>query len=245
MSDLNDDTLAAEYALGVLEAAQAADAERRIPIDPAFAKAVDHWQRTFAELDATADPVPPPHKIWDHIASRLMTTAPQAAKSAAAQRAANTVKSSVGDWWDSLSFWRVTALATSLAGLVLLAGFAASLMRAPQTPIYVAILLTENSNEPAALVNAFADGRAELVPLRDIAAPDGRTLQVWTLWDRAVGPRSIGLAQAIRTMNLNLNNLPATGQGQLFEITLEPKGGSPTGRPTGPILMKGLTARTL
>jgi anti-sigma-K factor RskA len=25
----------------------------------------------------------------------------------------------------------------------------------------------------------------------------------------------------------------------LFEITLEPVGGSPTGRPTGPILMKG------
>ncbi len=245
MSDLNDDALAAEYALGVLEAAQAAETERRLAADPAFAKAVDHWRRTFAELDDTADPVSPPHAMWDHIASRLTTPAPQAAKSAAAPRKTNPITSSISVWWDSLSFWRGAAFATSLAGLVLIAGFAASLMRAPQAPIYVAILLTENSNEPAALVNAFADGRAELVPLRDIAVPDGRTLQVWTLWDRAVGPRSIGLAQAIRTMNLNLNNLPATGQGQLFEITLEPKGGSPTGRPTGPILMKGLTTRTL
>ena len=83
------------------------------------------------------------------------------------------------------------------------------------------------------------------MPLRNLAAPEGRELQVWTLWDRAVGPRPIGLIQAVRTMNLNLNNLPKTSQGQLFEITLGPKGGSPTGRPTGPILMKGLTTRAL
>ena len=65
------------------------------------------------------------------------------------------------------------------------------------------------------------------------------------LRNRAVGPRPVGLTQAIRTMKLDLNNLPTSGQGQLFEITLEPKGGSPTGRPTGPILMKGLTTRAL
>ncbi len=46
-------------------------------------------------------------------------------------------------------------------------------------------------------------------------------------------------------MSLNLSNLPSTGPNQLFEITLEPKTGSPTGRPTGPILMKGLTTPTL
>jgi anti-sigma-K factor RskA len=35
------------------------------------------------------------------------------------------------------------------------------------------------------------------------------------------------------------------GTDQLFEITLEPRSGSPTGRPTGPIIAKGLTARSL
>ncbi|MGL4241116.1 MAG: anti-sigma factor, partial [Beijerinckiaceae bacterium] len=33
--------------------------------------------------------------------------------------------------------------------------------------------------------------------------------------------------------------------GHLFEITVEPPGGSPTGRPTGPILMKGLASQAL
>jgi anti-sigma-K factor RskA len=37
-------------------------------------------------------------------------------------------------------------------------------------------------------------------------------------------------------------NLSAPSIGQLFEITLEPSSGSPTGRPTGPVLFKGNTA---
>ncbi|WP_407815360.1 anti-sigma factor domain-containing protein, partial [Staphylococcus aureus] len=34
--------------------------------------------------------------------------------------------------------------------------------------------------------------------------------------------------------------LPTPRDNQLYEITLEQAGGSPTGRPTGPILAKGL-----
>ena len=40
-------------------------------------------------------------------------------------------------------------------------------------------------------------------------------------------------------------DLPRTRPDQLFEITLEPRGGSPIGRPTGPILMKGNAQRAL
>ena len=48
-----------------------------------------------------------------------------------------------------------------------------------------------------------------------------------------------------RTLELPLKDLPPPGPDQLFEITLEPAGGSPTGRPTGPILFKGNTTQTL
>jgi hypothetical protein len=50
---------------------------------------------------------------------------------------------------------------------------------------------------------------------------------------------------ARRMVSLRLEGLPAPGPNQLFEITLEPATGSPTGRPTGPILMKGTTSNTL
>jgi anti-sigma-K factor RskA len=73
----------------------------------------------------------------------------------------------------------------------------------------------------------------------------GRALEIWTLWDRAVGPRSIGLIDRARTVTLNVKNLPPTGVNQLFEITDEPATGSPIGRPTGDILYKGTTTRAL
>jgi anti-sigma-K factor RskA len=38
-----------------------------------------------------------------------------------------------------------------------------------------------------------------------------------------------------------VSRLPALGPQQLFEITLEPDGGSPIDRPTGPILFVGST----
>ena len=112
-------------------------------------------------------------------------------------------------------------------------------------PLYVAVLVNDTTKEAGAIVNAFADGRVEMIPLKPIEVPAGRTLQVWTLWDRAIGPKSVGLTGQARTLQLDLQSLPKTIQDQLFEITLEPEGGSPIGRPTGPILFKGNAARAM
>jgi anti-sigma-K factor RskA len=84
-----------------------------------------------------------------------------------------------------------------------------------------------------------------MIPLTDIDVPADKALEIWTLWDRSVGPRSVGLIDRSRSIRLNLDALPKTGENQLFEITLEPKTGSPIGRPTGPILFKGTTTRAL
>ena len=107
----------------------------------------------------------------------------------------------------------------------------------------VAVLV--DGNRAGAVVHAFADGRVVLLPLTSINVPAGRALEVWTLPSRERGPVSVGLMDRARTLELQLKDLPRPGPDQLFEITLEPAGGSPTGRPTGPILFKGNTAQTL
>ena len=58
-----------------------------------------------------------------------------------------------------------------------------------------------------------------------------------------MGPISLGLLTGTGTADLDAPRLPEPADGQLYEITLEPRGGSPTGRPTGAILAKGLAAR--
>jgi anti-sigma-K factor RskA len=80
-----------------------------------------------------------------------------------------------------------------------------------------------------------------VVPLKDIEVPAGRALEVWTLYDQARGPVSLGLIERARRAQFTTANLPAR-ETQLYEITLEPATGSPIGRPTGPILMKGFAA---
>ena len=69
--------------------------------------------------------------------------------------------------------------------------------------------------------------------------PSQRALQLWTKADDWSGPVSLGLVQPGETVEVELDKLPKIVPNQLFEITLEPKSGSPIGKPTGPILFIG------
>jgi anti-sigma-K factor RskA len=227
------DRLAAEHVLGLLDAADSALAERLETRDPAFAGAVAAWRERFAEFDATTPAEPLPDGLWRRVERGL-----------AAPVAVTVTPSRLGLLWRNLAFWRATGLATAIATLVLAVGAGLLWQQRATTPVFVAILVTDG-NRPAAVVNAFADGRAELVPLDAIAVPPGRALEIWTLWDRARGPVSIGLLDQARSVRLRVEDLPRTRPDQLFEITLEPQTGSPIGRPTGPILMKGNAVRAL
>lgn len=234
------DTRAGEYVLGTLDAREAAALEAQMARDPALADAVAAWRERLAPLDE-APAIAPSATLWPRIAASIETSRSLAAAPAApARRNASTLV----DLWESLRFWRMASLTGALATLALAIGLVVAVERQARTPVLVAVLLTETDQSPAAIVNAFADGRTELVPLRTIPVPEGRALEIWTLWDRQIGPRSVGLIGRARSTPLRVQNLPL-GPDQLFEITLEPAGGSPIGRPTGPILMKGLTARAL
>lgn len=224
------DALAAEYVLG-LEPADVSRLERLMETDVDFARRVDAWRRRLGALDATAPLRPVGDALWSRIDAELSPRTASARVSAA--------PSFWTSLWDSLAFWRATGLSAVVAALVLAIGVGYFAQQAHRQPVLVAVLMTDQ-NEAAAVVRAFADGRAELQAIKPIAIPPGRAIEIWTLWDRAVGPRSIGLIQNISgTIDLRLTGLPPPVAGQLFEMTLEPATGSPTGRPTGPVLNKG------
>ena len=240
------DRLAAEHVLGVLEGAEATRAANLLTSDATFAAAVARWRERLAEFDETAAPAAPSAGLWRRIEADLAPAPPpQTPATAPARVLVPDPLNALRALWRSLAFWRVAGMASAAAALVLGVGLAYVASERARTPILVAVLVSEGSTEPAAVVNAFADGRTELVPLRAIAVPPDRALEIWTLWDRAVGPRSVGLLDQTRSVRLNLQNMPKPGPNQLFEITLEPKTGSPTGRPTGPVLMKGLASTAL
>ena len=231
--------LAGEYVLGLLDGAAKEAFERQMDDDAGLALAVARWRIRLAPIDATVRPIEPSAELWQRIEGRL-DRAPARSPAAPSRPA---VGPQLSRWWGSLWLWRGAALAGVAAAVLLAIGLVAALDRARRQPVMVAVLMTD-SNIAAAVVNTFADGRVELLPLQDIGVPQGRALEIWTLWDRAVGPRSVGLIDRARAVPLRLDNLPL-GADQIFEITVEPASGSPTGRPTGPIVAKGLTARRL
>jgi len=233
MTDAREpNTQAAEFVLGLLEGEARMEAERRLASDPAFAREVERWRTRFAEFDDATPPQPAGEALWSRIEATVGATPAGAAQPSMWSRL-----------WGDIGVLRTATIGASLAVLMLAVGLGVAIRQARLQPVMVAVLV--DGDRAGAVVHAFADGRTILLPLTSISVPSGRTLQVWTLPSRERGPVSVGLMDRPRTLELELKDLPTPGPNQLFEITLEPAGGSPTGRPTGPILFKGNTAQTL
>jgi anti-sigma-K factor RskA len=254
----DDEMLAGEYVAGLLEGVAETAFERRLAAEPALAAAVARWRTRFAEIDESAAPVVPDEAFWRRIETALATAPDLPAQTAspsvtvteapaAAPRPATAAlprpRAGLADWWRSVTVWRGFAAVATAAAIVLAVGLGRMVL-APPPPTFVAVLVAE-TGEIGAVVHVFADGTAELLPLENVPVPSGRALEVWTKWSDERGPVSIGLLDRPRTVRLSTGGLPQTRPDQLFEITLEPATGSPTGRPTGPILFKGTASTTL
>ncbi len=214
------DALAAEYVLGTLEAKAAREVEAAMAEDAGLRELVAEWEARFAPLTALALPEAPPPGLWDRIAAALEGPAPPPAA---------PVRPS--------PFWRFWALGASAAA----AGLAAILLLRPAPePRLMTVLLTQR-DQPAWLVEAEG-GALRLASLNPQPVPDDRVMQLWALPQGATAPTSLGLIPAEQG---RLTVTPSTIRpepGMLIEITLEPPGGSPTGRPTGPVLFIGRLA---
>jgi anti-sigma-K factor RskA len=233
--------LAGEYTLGLLESGERLAVERLLSKDPALEAEVLSWRGHFAPLDETAPAVIPSPDLWNRIEAGI------ARNKLAQQRERHEQGSSravLSRWWNSLPLWRPMGMAGALTSLILVAFIGQKIAQGPEVPQLVAVL-TAPDGRAAAVVNAYTNGTVQLVPIDAIAVPEGRVLEVWTLQTRERGPVSLAQMDRARTIRLDLKGLSPAEVGHLFEITLEPRGGSPTGRPTGPVLMKGLTATRL
>lgn len=225
------DAAAGEYVLGTLDADDRRAVADALSSDRALKAAVFAWQDRLLALSARAAPATPSPTLWRRIEVAL-SSSPAAAARPAAPRA---------PWWHGLRFWQGlagAALAMSLFLAVLV------LSPAPSDERYVTLLQSPTDQSTGWVVEMNAGGTLKLVPVdAPSEVPAGRTWQFWTKPQGAAGPTSLGLVRAGQTLELPVAQLPAVGAQQLFEITLEPEGGSPIGRPTGPILYVGTSIR--
>lgn len=229
MIDLRDaderDAAAAEYVLGTLAAEDQAALTAALPRDRALQAAVHAWQDRLLALSARAAPVNPSASLWRRIDIALNALTSRTATPAV-------------PWWQRLRLWQGLGAAALAASLLL----SVLLLQRPEAPAgmrYVALLQSPADQSTGWVVELQGD-RLRLVPTAPGGTtPPGRSLQFWTKLEGAAAPTSLGLVQAGQALELPLSRLPGVGPQQLFEITLEPEGGSTIGRPTGPILYVG------
>jgi anti-sigma-K factor RskA len=221
------DAVAAQYALGTLSprARRRLDAIARA--DSVVAAAVRSWELRLAPLaEAVPDVVPPP-RVWDGIRGRLGLAGGPAARPEPA------------GWWTSLSLWRGLALAGFATALVL--GVALLAPRGERPDERIIAVLAAQDQKAVLIASADRGGRFLTVKaVTPVAVPPGRVLELWAL-PPGQDPRSLGLIPASGLARLPLaapagialQGVPA------MAVSLEPGGGSPTGKPTGPVLYSG------
>ena len=206
----DDNMLAAEYVLGLLEGADLERAKSRLATDRAFVQLVSGWEAEFVTLTDTLEPQQPPAALKAALLARMFPQAPRA------------------PWWQRVWLWQ----AVSAAFLVVLAFLFITPLSTPSGPLYTAEI---TAAEGDFRVIAVVDKAANEVILTKLSgtAPAGRILQVW-----AHGPDapalSVGLWPEGDTARLPLPPIIAAVRGTLtLGISEEPPGGSPSGSPSG------------
>ena len=223
---------AEDYVLGLLTPEEAASFEEQLEIDDALRSEMRDLKERLHELDITAAPEASTRDLWPGIEEKLDEIGDQTVVDLKRARRSHPSKSVHGYWRG----FATAAIAASLLFVAISGAFFA--FRSTPEPVVIAILLDGDAN-PGVIVEAFGEDRVRILPLIDIAVPEGRALEVWTLPDPETGPVSLGLLPTAAEASLGGFDLPRPKAEQLYEITLEPETGSPTGRPTGAVLFKG------
>ncbi|WP_380181994.1 anti-sigma factor domain-containing protein [Kalamiella sp. sgz302252] len=211
-----DEALAAEYALGTLRGPARQRFQRRLTQHPDLTKRVARWQNVLGHLDNALPPITPPPEIWQKI-ERDLPPQPLARKPFR---------------WHYLGW----ALAASFAGALLF-----NISQSPPEQQAVAVLNASNAQQGSWVAALDRNkGELSLTAVNTISLPADRSLQLWLI-PQGEKPQSLGLVQAgsVTRVKLAVDRLSAA---PLLAISLEPKGGSSTGQPTGPVVFSGQVA---
>ena len=229
------DSLAAEYALGVLDGEALARAQALAATDSEFRAAAGRWSGRLAPMLDEVAPEAAPPLVWSAIERAIGPVS------------ANT--NTVAQLSRSVRLWRgVSAATTALAACL-----AIVLLVQPRSQPAAPPSASSTAPAPPLVAMLGSDDRTKLVASWD---PTGRRLMLAVagdmpsdpahaheLWVIPAGgkPRSLGTMDKGKQMHMSVEQALATllRAGATIAVSVEPAGGSPTGQPTGPVIASG------
>jgi anti-sigma-K factor RskA len=214
------DRLAAEYALGTLRGRARRRFERLYIQSAAARGAVYRWEDHWSALSRTVPPVEPSPRVWAAVSRRLFGDDATAAAPPRVRR------------------WRAWQFAAA-AGLVAVALIVGLIMRQAAPPLQTLVVLGTDTAHPVwRLERRLPLTALTIQVIGTVPEAVGRSYELWAL-PRGGVPVSLGLLPAAGSAERTLSERQRTAllAADKVAVSVEPVGGSPTGSPTGPIVI--------
>jgi anti-sigma-K factor RskA len=228
--------LASEYVLGTLRGGARRRFAQMMQSDAALRHAVTAWEQHLTPLAEHIPAVNPPKRVWNNIESRISGGA-----SARATQARTEATPTTGGFWSSLTFWRGLGFAATSLAAVLLAFILRTSPAANTEPMMMAVL--EDKGEARMIVEQPKSGYLMVKMVKPWVGGEDKSMELWVI-PKDGAPRSLGLVNDTGETKLAKPDMDIRlTDGTVFALSKEPKGGSPTGAPTGMVLCKGVIAR--
>ena len=237
--------LAAEYALGTLRGSARARFESLLRGDVTLREEVTFWHERFSEFATRLKPVAPRAVVW---AALQQTVEADAARKVVRipTRAAQPAKPRRPLMWQA---WAAAATIAAVAmGLGLQReqertdALTTALETAQNKPMPYLAVLQPTGGDARWAISVHTDQQIIRVVLSGSKMPADikkRSLELWML-DSKGKPHSLGLlpVSGSQSVDMPLPKMPPEelGASLTLAISEEPRGGSPTGLPTGKVL---------
>jgi anti-sigma-K factor RskA len=215
--------LAAEYVVGTLQGPARRRFERLCPRMPAANAARIRWEDRLATLALQLDPIQPRAQTWQDIYQQLTSA---------------KVVSIRGRWRPRR--WIPLAAAAALLGIAVWLG---PQWLSPTTQV-VAVLGADTQHPQWRIERSGDAHRLRVTSIGTMTSNPQKAFELWALPRDGKPPVSLGLLPRDGEAALILSAAQATAvlsAGKLA-VSIEPPGGSPTGAPTGPVIMVGTVA---
>ena len=229
-----DDDRAGLYVLGALNAEEMRAVQLAAARDPELAAEIAVWERRLAPLTALVEPQEPPPSLWIQLEARLMriSGAPdrvaevyQVPHQRAKPRRRGTPSPALA-WWRNAAYGAMAVAAVLAVALV---------YKAPAPRSKLAMLLPARPGEGGWLLTVKPNG--EIVADAQGALSRGldQDYELWAGEDGSDRPVPLGLLSVTGQSVIKTSALP-TRRNYLLLVSLEKKGGSVSGIPTGPVV---------
>lgn len=234
------DSLASEYVLGNLSPLSRKRFEALAAQRPDWSLAVNWWSYRLHLLADTVPAITPSKKVWNKIVTRLYGK-----------------QNTSSLWWNSFDWWRGLALGSASLTAVLVVVMITRQPEIVEIPVRVAVqvpvevqvpatvaLLADENEKPGWILalakNKAGENEVRVTSLTSLKQVSDKSFELWILPPDKSVPVSVGL-------------LPQKGNSHVFvsektaalllksglAVSVEPLGGSPTGKPTGAVLYQG------